>query len=146
MSDSYTPVQVRRQVKQDAGSLCGYCHCSERVTSSALVLEHIKPKATGGETVRENLWLACVQCNQYKSDRTHASDPLTDEVVPLYNPRTQSWAEHFTWDETGCYIIGVTAMGRATVEALQLNRELAVTARQFWVSVGWHPPRDDLSG
>jgi len=97
-------------------------------------------------STRENLWLACVQCNQYKSDRTYALDPLTNEAVPLYNPRTQIWAEHFAWDEAGCYIMGLTAIGRATVEILQLNRDLAVTARQFWVSVGWHPPQDDLRG
>ncbi|BAZ12013.1 HNH endonuclease [Calothrix sp. NIES-4071] len=34
----------------------------------------------------------------------------------------------------------ITACGRATVIALQLNNVYAVTVRQAWVSAGWHPP------
>jgi hypothetical protein len=105
-------------------------------------VEHIVPEAAAGPTVEENLWLACVHCNQFKADRTHAEDPLTDEVVALFNPRTQVWKEHFTWSENGTEIIGLTPCGRATVVALRLNRELAVLARRLWVSVGWWPPQD----
>lgn len=39
--------------------------------------------------------------------------------------------------------MGLTACGRATVLALQLNNAYAVTVRQAWVSVGWHPPVED---
>jgi 5-methylcytosine-specific restriction endonuclease McrA len=35
-----------------------------------------------------------------------------------------------------------TRCGRATVEALRLNRELAVLTRRRWVSVGWHSPSE----
>jgi len=38
--------------------------------------------------------------------------------------------------------MGQTACGRATVLALQLNNAYAVTVRQAWVSVGWHPPTE----
>jgi len=34
------------------------------------------------------------------------------------------------------------AFGRATVEAIRLNNEIAVEARRNWVLVGWHPPSD----
>jgi hypothetical protein len=40
-------------------------------------------------------------------------------------------------------IIGITAVGRATIVALDLNRPLQLVARQRWVLVGWHPPQED---
>ena len=104
--------------------------------------EHILPVAGGGKTVRENLWLACHRCNRFKSDRTHAPDPLTGELTPLFNPRTQVWDEHFRWSRDGTEILGLTAIGRATVVALQMNNEYVVESRRFWVIAGWHPPLD----
>jgi len=142
VSKSYIPAELRRQVRDDAGYCCGYCRASEVVTATDLVVDHILPESIGGPTARENLWLICTRCNQFKGSQTHAKDPRSGESVPLFNPRTQIWQEHFAWSEDGAEIIGRTACGRATVEALNLNRELAVLARRRWVSVGWHPPTD----
>jgi hypothetical protein len=142
VSKTYIPDELRRQVREDTGHRCGYCRISELVSATELVVDHILPKSSGGPTVRENLWLVCTRCNQFKGSKTHATDPQTGEVVPLFNPRTQVWAEHFAWSEDGTEIIGRTACGRATVDALHLNRELVVLARRRWVSVGWHPPDD----
>lgn len=140
MSKTYIPDELRRQVREDAGNRCGYCRASELVTATELVVDHILPASVGGSTAQENLWLICTRCNQFKGSKTHAMDPQTGEVVSLFNPRTQVWTEHFGWSEDGTEIIGRTACGRATVEALHLNRELVILARQRWVSVGWHPP------
>ena len=59
-----------------------------------------------------------VFCNSYKWAQTHGRDPETHEEVPLFDPRTQHWHEHFYWSENGVYIIGLTAIGRATVDTL----------------------------
>jgi hypothetical protein len=141
VSKTYIPSELRRQVRKDAGNRCGYCRISELVSATELVIDHIVPESAGGPTARENLWLVCTRCNQFKSNRIHALDPQTGENVPLYNPRTQAWTEHFVLSEDGTEIIGRTDCGRATVEALRLNRELAILARRRWVSVGWHPPK-----
>jgi len=133
---------LRRLVEDDSGHRCGYCRCSEFLTSTALVIDHIVPVAGGGATVRENLWRSCVHCNQYKADSTLAFDSATGGAVPLFNPRGQRWTEHFRWDDLGCRIEGLTPTGRATVDALRLNRDLAVSARRMWVDAGWHPPAD----
>lgn len=90
-----------------------------------------------------NLWLACRLCNVYKSNQLEAIDPLTNELVPLFNPRQQRWRDHFRWNDDGLQISGLTACGRATVAALNLNNAFAVTARSQWVKGGWHPPADD---
>jgi hypothetical protein len=84
------------------------------------------------------------RCNQFKGSKTLATDPQTGEDVPLFNPRTQVWADHFVWSEDGTMISDRTACDRATVEALHLKRELVVLARRRWISVGWHPPKDQL--
>ncbi len=71
---------------------------------------------------------------------TEAVDPETGSLVPLFNPRTQVWTEHFSWDKDGTDIIGQTPTGRSTVVALSLNNELRIRARALWVEAGWHPP------
>ncbi|GIK67643.1 MAG: hypothetical protein BroJett018_54370 [Chloroflexota bacterium] len=61
-------------------------------------------------------------------------------MVALFNPRTQIWAEHFAWDETGQVILGKTAVARATIIRLKMNIPRIVEAREVWVSAGVHPP------
>jgi hypothetical protein len=67
-------------------------------------------------------------------------DPMSGERVALFDPNNQSWAEHFAWGESGKLIAGLTAVGRATVVQLQLNRPILVRARKQWIRAGWHPP------
>jgi hypothetical protein len=139
---SYISAELRQQVRADAGRRCGYCLSLEALTGIPLEIEHIIPESKGGVTGRENLWLACHSCNKFKGDRTQAIDPQTEEVVSLFNPRTQNWPEHFRWSLDGTLIIGSTPSGRATVEALQMNNDYVVEARRFWALAGWHPPAD----
>jgi len=105
-----------------------------------LDIEHIMPEALGGPSVRENLWLACPRCNDFKGDRIDAADPQTGQRMPLFNPRLQRWTEHFVWTLDGTRINGQTPEGRATVEALHLNNDFIVVARQFWMEAGRWPP------
>ena len=138
----YVAAELHRQVAEDAGHRCGYCLSDELLTGVPLTIEHIVPVAKAGETERNNLWLACRPCNEYKGAETHAQDPETGESTPLFNPRQQAWAEHFAWSKDGTLVVGLTPTGRATVAALQLNRALLVRARRRWVSAGWHPPAE----
>lgn len=93
-----------------------------------------------GSDELENLCLACELCNQYKWTKTEFNDPQTGQSIALFNPRQQRWSDHFQWSKDGTEITGLTACGRATVAALQLNNSLAVVVRQNWVRAGWHPP------
>lgn len=142
MSKAYIPVKLRRQVAEEARYRCGYCLTTQRLIGRPMVIDHLVPESQGGLTVRENLWLACRRCNEFKGTQTHAVDPHTQKAVPLFNPREQSWQVHFTWSSDGSEIIGLTATGRATVAALRLNNPEIVAARSLWVQAGWHPPRD----
>ncbi|MDZ7288980.1 MAG: HNH endonuclease [candidate division KSB1 bacterium] len=141
MPRPHIPASLRSAIADQAGRRCGYCQTAEAYTGMPLQVEHIVPLAAGGETVESNLWLACGLCNRNKGTQTHAIDPVNNELIALFNPRTQNWLEHFVWSEDGVHISGRTPCGRATVVALKLNNDYLILARKHWVSVGWHPPR-----
>jgi hypothetical protein len=61
----------------------------------------------------------------------------------LFNPRRDRWYDHFIWSVDQLYIVGLTATGRATVEALAMNRERVIHIRAADRDVGRHPPKDD---
>lgn len=143
MSAPYISESVKTRVREAAQDRCGYCQSLQKYVLGVLEIEHIIPKASGGSDNEENLWLSCRLCNSYKGTQTKATDPISTQPVQLFNPRTQKWSQHFTWSGEGVYIIGLTPCGRATVLALQLNNIYAVTVRQAWISVGWHPPPED---
>ncbi len=139
------PASLRHQVIAKANYRCEYCQTSSRLTGLPLIMEHILPQSLGGTDDRENLAASCYRCNEFKGVKTLAVDPETGQLIPLFNPRTQFWYDHFIWVNGGTQIAGLTAIGRATVIALRLNNENIVGARTIWIKSGWHPPRDSES-
>jgi hypothetical protein len=109
-------------------------------SSDPFVIDHIFPKSLGGQTTMENIALSCNGCNGVKFTKTEAVDPFRSQIVPLFHPRKDKWEDHFGWDETWSQMIGITAIGRATIEALQLNRSTLVNLRHVLFEVGKHPP------
>lgn len=142
MSGPDVPSPLRQRIRDAAHDRCGYCLSSQRYVMATLEIEHIIARAAGGTEDESNLWLSCGLCNRYKGAQTTGVDPLDRGQVALFNPRTQVWSEHFSWSSDGTRIIGLTSVGRATIEALRLNNELAVEVRRNWVLAGWHPPED----
>ncbi|MEH2279780.1 MAG: HNH endonuclease [Nostoc sp.] len=53
------------------------------------------PSNNGGETTADNLALSCLSCNRHKGSDFATIDELTQEIVPLFNPRRLFWDEHF---------------------------------------------------
>jgi len=105
-----------------------------------MVIDHVIPQKAGGATTITNLVLSCYRCNEFKGGRLNALDPQTGEVVSIFNPCLQEWNKHFAWSDSGLQIMGKTAIGRATTEALRLNNEWLVSARRIWIRAGLHPP------
>jgi hypothetical protein len=118
---------------------CAYCHSPERLLGIPLEGDHIIPKARGGKTESRNLCFCCRVCNALKHDKTEARDPKTGRRVSLFHPRRQIWLKHFAWSADGAQIVGLTAAGRATVDALQMNNDLITNLRGLWVTLGLHP-------
>ena len=137
------PARLQETVRERAGHLCEYCHASEAWQYVEFTMEHLTPLAEGGESTADNLALACFACNRRKWDQRTGVEPETGETHPLFQPRTDKWNDHFTWSADGLEIIGLTPIGRATVNALDLNRERAQQIRAADIEVGRHPPASD---
>jgi len=137
---AYISRQLRQKVIADAQNRCGYCLTAQHISGAQMHIEHILPLSRGGTSDESNLWLSCAWCNSFKGAQTHAVDPLSGSEVPLFNPRSQIWQEHFQWSADGAEIVGISATGRATVAALRLNNEYILPARRQWILAGWHPP------
>jgi len=136
------PEALRRKVHQRARGYCEYCQASEGLTGQVFHVDHAIPRVRGGKTNMENLCLACPGCNGAKLDRILGFDPESGSSVTLFNPRQHQWNAHFLWNEEGVAIVGLSAIGRATIETLNLNRSLATAARRVWIAIRRHPPVD----
>jgi hypothetical protein len=141
VSDTIPP-DLRQQIVEQSRSRCAYCQTQAYIIGAGLTVDHIIPRVLGGQTILENLCLACWECNLIKGVRTQAVDPLTGAVVPLFHPNRQKWSDHFRWSADNVHVIGITSIGRAGVALLRLNRSQLVTSRRFWVQAGWRPPQD----
>jgi 5-methylcytosine-specific restriction endonuclease McrA len=133
--------RLRRLVTVRAKNRGEYCLSPAEQTGIPMTIDHIIPRAKGGVSNEDNLCLACSRCNGRKRDQTRARDPATGRWARLFHPRYQRWTRHFQWSNPGTRIMGRTACGRATVEALQMNHPDIVRARTNWVVAGWHPPQ-----
>ncbi len=128
---------LARQVETRAQRRCEYCRMHQALQGATFHVEHLLPSSRGGPTLLENLAWACPSCNLHKSDRTEALDPETGEKVPLFNPRTQLWHEHFQFADY--QVLGLTAIGRATVLLLELNQPRRLLIRQAEELFGLFP-------
>jgi hypothetical protein len=142
MPTEYIPEKLRKQVIKRARGYCEYCRCPDSVTNAPFSVDHIIPKVKGGKTVLSNLAYACYGCNNKKRDKRTAFDPFTRKRVALFHPRKQKWIAHFGWSEDFKLVIGLTPTGRATVEAIGLNRFGVVNLRDVLRNSGHHPPEE----
>lgn len=136
---------LRDEVERRAHGRCEYCHSQARFSTQTFALEQITPRSRGGRTVSDNLALACQGCNNHKYNRTQSVDPAANQLVPLFHPRRDVWRDHFAWDESYELIIGLTPVGRATIDALQLNRQELVNLRRMLYAAGEHPLPEPLA-
>lgn len=119
---------LRDLVRRRAANRCEYCRLPQ--TYAPIVrfhVEHIRARQHEGGDDAGNLSLACPRCNAYKGPNLTSIDPQTNEVVPIFNPRSQSWVEHFAIE--GVRIVGLSPTGRATVRLLNMNAEERLKVR-----------------
>ena len=143
MSRSKIPEAVQEQVRQRANALCEYCHASEQWQYVRFTVDHVVPLAQSGTDGLDNLALACFHCNRRKAAKTTAIDPDSNLEVLLFNPRQDVWSHHFIWSSNGLLVLSFTPTGRATVAALDLNRDRVINIRAADQEIGRHPPPND---
>src|SRR5689334_20939461 len=137
MTQARISAALRREVRERARERCEYCLLAESQAFFPHEPDHLIALKHGGKTVSANLALACFDCNRFKGSDIASLDPITRELVALFNPRTQRWSEHFHLH--GGEIVPLTAIGRATEAMLRLNLPQRIEARQRWSALGLYP-------
>ena len=123
MMDSRT----RQLVRDRANHCCEYCGRTQESSTFPLQIEHVIPKKHGGADADTNLALACMDCNLAKGPNLAGRESGSEQLVPLFNPRTQDWNEHF--ERRGVLVLGRTAVGRVTSNVLNFNSEERLAQR-----------------
>lgn len=133
--------KIKNLVFQRADFICEYCLALLAYSPQPFEAEHIVPISKNGTDAPDNLACACGGCNGSKYNKTHVPDPFDAKIVPLFNPRQMSWYDHFTWSPDFLYAVGITDIGRATIETLDLNRKGLINLRRVLLTLGIHPPK-----
>ncbi len=126
--------RVRNLVRHRAGFRCEYCHLPESVAELRFQIDHVLAGKHGGSDDIGNLAWSCYRCNTHKGPNLVGIDEKTGKVTPLFNPRTDPWADHFRW--AGPKLLGRTETGRTTVAVLCINRVDSVWLRRSLMAEG----------
>ena len=128
---------LQRAVRKRAKHRCEYCHFPEALAEAPFHANHVIARQHGGGGELDNRALACCLCNRFKGPNVAGVDPDSKRVIPLFHPRENVWADHFAWN--GPLLVGRTPTGRATIQALRLNRADAVAVRHLLMNGGDYP-------
>lgn len=125
MADSISG-PLRRAVIERANGKCEYCG-KPQVAFFAHEVDHVIAQKHRGQTTLDNLAYSCFECNRFKGSDIASLDPQNDKLTPLFNPRTQAWAEHFRYQQGE--IVPLSAEGRVTEFLLRLNEKTRIQER-----------------
>lgn len=126
--------ELVRQVSERAQYRCEYCHLPVSAILAPFQIDHIIARQHGGSSDLGNLALCCIHCNRFKGPNIAGIDSETGEVVKLFHPRRDMWAEHFRWSKGE--LQGVTASARATIQTLFINDPDVVNLRRELLEEG----------
>lgn len=130
---------LRRRVRRRARYRCEYCQFPQSALPVRHQVDPIIAEQHEGADEPSNLALACAHCNLHKGPNLSGIDPVTRDLTRLYNPRQDRWREHFAWQ--GAVLIGLTGIGRTTIQVLAINDPVVVEARQILIEEGRFPPK-----
>jgi len=136
MSPAIT-LALRKLVTERAGGRCEYCLIHQDVSPYTHETDHIIAYKHGGQTISDNLALACLPCNRHKGSDLTSFDPSNGKIAPLFNPRAQSWNNHFALQDNR--IIGLTPAGRTSVTLLAMNAPERLVERQVLIAQNLYP-------
>jgi hypothetical protein len=127
-------VNLTRYVRLRAAGRCEYCHLPQTGSNIPFEIDHVISRKHGGRTAAGNLALACWYCNTFKGADLSGIDPITRKLTRLFNPRRHRWDWHFHYE--GPLLRGRTAIGRTTIQVLQINCEEAIALRESLIAEG----------
>ena len=138
----YISDDLRHLVASRADYLCEYCLIHEDVTFFGCQVDHIISLKHGGSTESNNLAYACTFCNRRKGSDIASIEAETGNLVGLYNPRVDKWADHFRLN--GKILEPLTGIGEATARILGFNSADRILEREALISAGHYPTTEAL--
>jgi hypothetical protein len=121
-------------IRERAGNRCEYCHAPQRFSRLTFSIDHVVARQHGGATVESNLALACPFCNRHKGPNIAGLDPLTGQIIRLFNPRLDAWDDHFRWN--GLTVAALTDVARTTISVLAMNHPAQLAIRNSLIEEG----------
>ncbi len=85
--------ELARAVRERAAEWCEYCLLPQFALPLPFQIDHVVDEQHRGESSLPNLALACPHRNRYKGPNIAGIDPQTGELVRLFHPRADEWAE-----------------------------------------------------
>ncbi len=125
---SYIPAEIRRSVEARGAGACEYCQIKEIDTFLGFQVDHVISEKHGGETVESNLAVSCTFCNRHKGTDVGSIDHGTGDFIRFYNPRSDSWSDHFKWN--GVVVEPLTLIGKVTCSILKFNLAERILERE----------------
>lgn len=122
-----------------AQDCCEYRHVPSWFDPLPLHGEHVISKKHHGRSVLSNLALGCPACNLFNAANIAGVDVESGELTRVFHPRTDPWGGHFDWD--GAVLVGKTAVGRTTIDVLQINQPERIRHRELRIQLGDFPPQ-----
>lgn len=136
-------LRLIQEVRDRACEACEYCLLPQSSQEATFHIDHIIPRCEGGETDVANLALACVTCSLRKGARMFAVDPQTQATVRLFQPREETWSEHFRLNDEFEFE-GLSSIGRATIVAMGMNRPAIISIRKELHFLGRFPGKHEI--
>lgn len=129
----YISDRLRQLVAERANHRCEYCRLPARFSFFEFHIDHIISLKHGGPTTEANLAFACQICNLNKGTDIATSLAELDRIVRFFNPRKDSWHQHFEIDENGL-ISPLSLLGEATIKIFDFNHVEGIIERQELMS------------
>lgn len=120
-----------------AGDRCEYCLIYEQDAGFPHQVDHIVSRKHGGSSTADNLALACIICNRYKGSDVASINPGSGQVVRLFHPRHDQWADHFRIQAE--VIEALTEVGMVTLQVLRLNAPERLAERRLLQTLNAYP-------
>jgi hypothetical protein len=128
---------LRKMVRDRAGCCCEYCLLPDSCDPLPFCVDHIIAQQHLGATVEHNLAWSCFSCNTHKGPNIAGIDPVSRRLTRLFHPRRDAWTAHFS--RTGAELNGLSAVGRATLQVLNINDAERVEHRRLLMALGEYP-------
>jgi len=128
----------REQIWARARGACEYCQMPQEFDVRPFQIDHIRAQKHRGKSGLGNVALACLPCNAFKGPNVAGYDPELDKLQRLFNPRLDTWEQHFTWN--GPLLIGLTSIGRTTIDVLRINAPDRIAHREMLIDAGVFGP------